>query len=115
MTNLISHLNKIVFKRSETDTPPPGTFEVVKFRKSLLKALGESRRRGTTIGIYSDVLGEGMFMTAVEDIYEDTNEIIIVLKRYDLSGSILQRNTLSLSEIRAVCAFDTQYKNPVLI
>ena len=109
----------MVFKQlasnSTTSVSIPSNLEFIKFKKSLLQALVESRKKGTAIGIYSPALGEGMFVTGVEDIYDDDSERIIVFKPYDLSGAILQRNTLSLSEIKAVCAFDMPYRNPVLM
>ena len=113
MSNFIADLSRIVFKKNETVTSS-SNLEFVKFRKSLLNALTKSRKNGTVIGIYSPALGEGMFVTGVEDIYNDNNEQIIVLRQYDLSGAILQRNILSLGEIRAICAFDMPYRNPVL-
>lgn len=113
MTNFIAELNRIVFKRSQP-VSPRSNFEFIKFRKSLFSALSESRKNGNVVGIYAAALGEGMFVTGVEDIYNDHNEQIIVLKRYDLSGAILQRSTLSLTEIKAICVFDMPYKNPLL-
>ena len=113
MTNFITELNRLVFKRTEPVSPPTN-LEFIKFRKSLLYALTQSRKNGTVVGIYSPALGEGMFVTGVDDIYNDNNERIVVLKRYDLSGAILQRTTISLGEIRAICVFDMPYRNPVL-
>ena len=83
-------------------------------RKSIRDGLLKSKDGGTVVGIYSRALGEGMFITSVADIYPDNDEEIVVLKRYDLSGIILPRTDLSLSEIKAVCEFDMIYKNPVL-
>jgi hypothetical protein len=83
-------------------------------RTSIRDGLMRSKHSGTVIGVYSRALGEGMFITSVDDIYPDNDEEIIVLKRYDLSGLILQRTDLSLSEIKAVCVFDMIYRNPVL-
>lgn len=113
MASLLSKFNRVAFKQSTESVP--GSFEIIKFKKSLLNALVESRKNGSAIGIYSSALGEGMFVTGVEDIYDDNRDYIVVLKPYDLSGTILQRNTLSLSEIKAACAFDMPYRNPVLI
>jgi hypothetical protein len=86
----------------------------LKSRTSIRDGLMRSKHSGTVIGIYSRALGEGMFITSVADIYPDNEEEIVVLKRYDLSGLILPRTDLSLSEIKAVCNFDMVYKNPVL-
>jgi hypothetical protein len=83
-------------------------------RNSIREGLVKSKMSGTVVGVYSRALGEGMFITSVADIYPDNEEEIIVLKRYDLSGLILPRTDLSLSEIKAVCEFQMIYKNPVL-
>jgi hypothetical protein len=106
MTNILNRL----FKREEA--PPKSDFEFIKFRKSLLNSLVEAHKKGTLIGIYSNVLGDGMFVTGVEDIYEYEGDHIVHLKRYDVLGSILIRNTIALSEIKAVCVFDMPYRNP---
>lgn len=86
----------------------------VKSRKQMLNALMESRKNGTAIGVYSDVLGEGMFVTGVDDVYNDSNEQVVVLSQYELSGLILQRSTLSVGEIKGVCVFDMPYTSPLL-
>ena len=112
MINFISELRRIVLRRTP-DGFPSEKMEFIKFRKSLSKALSRSRKDGTVVGIYSDVLGEGMFVTAVDDIYSYDKEEIITLKPYDLSGVILKRTTIALSEIRAICVFDIPYKNPI--
>jgi hypothetical protein len=88
----------------------------LKSRKSIRNGLLKSKDSGTVVGIYSHALGQGMFITSVADMYpdNDNDEEIVVLKRYDLSGLILPRTDLSLSEIKAVCEFDMIYKNPIL-
>lgn len=86
----------------------------LKSRRMIRNGLLKSKHSGTVVGIYSRALGEGMFITSVDDMYPDHDEEIVVLKRYDLSGLILPRTDLSLSEIKAVCEFDMIYKNPVL-
>src|SRR5436190_13161279 len=86
--------------------------EILKSRKPILKALNYSWESGSLIGIYSSALGDGMFVTSVEDIYALGKEEIIVLKPYDVAGCILQRGILSINEIRALCPFKSLYKNP---
>src|SRR5687767_6658026 len=107
MTNILSR----IFKKNETLSFETD-FDPLTFRKSLLKMLVKSHKKETIIGIYSDVLGDGMFVTGVEQIHENNGDHIIQLKRYDVIGTFLIRNTISLSEIKAVCLFDMRYKNP---
>ena len=108
---MVTLLNKI-FKREEAS--PKSDFEFIKFRKSLLYNLAEAHKKGTIIGIYSNVLGDGMFVTGIEDIYEYEGDYVVHLKRYDVIGSILIRSTIALSEIKAVCVFDMPYRNPAI-
>jgi hypothetical protein len=112
MTNLISELTK-VFKKNTPVISVTG-FELVKSRKLLLEVLIDCRKTERYVGIYSDVLGEGMFVTGVHDIYDYEEEPIIMLKRYDLSGALLIRETLSLNEIKAACLFDNTFRHPVI-
>lgn len=113
MMNFVSNIGKQVFYR-EDKKPTDEILQFLRSRKAILKELVRSRENRTVIGVYAAALGEGMFITSVDDIYVDDTEEIIVLKRYDLSGLILPRTELSLSEIQAICPFDLVYKNPVI-
>ena len=94
----------------------PGKFElrVIRTRKEILQELYASKERGKTVGIYSSSLGDGMFVTGIEDVYEWETDTIIVLKPYDLGGFILQRNYLSLSEVKGICPFNCTYQHPLV-
>jgi hypothetical protein len=54
-----------------------------------------------------------MYLTAVEDIFSSavTEEKIVVLKKLDLHGKLLEQNQLSLAEIQHVRFFHTLYKD----
>jgi hypothetical protein len=86
----------------------------VKTNPEISELLIESQTTGTLIGVYSPMLGEGMFLTRVESIcMENTqNKKIVVLNRYDMSGHILATTRVALSDIRTVCPFNQIYKNP---
>jgi hypothetical protein len=88
--------------------------DFVKTRKGIWKELNLSKDSGSLLGVYSPALGEGMFLTKVDDI--DSNEVneIVVFSQYDMSGRILLRNTISLDEIQMVCPFNKTYRNPIL-
>jgi hypothetical protein len=82
--------------------------------QEILKVLIESKSQGKSIAIASDRLGEGFVITAVEDILLVDGETIIRFKPYDITGFMLPTNKLSLSQISAVCAFRSEFENPVL-
>ena len=91
-------------------------FDFIREPKDILKALLDSKDNGTAIGIKSTVLGNGMFVTAVEDIligdgHENTK---VILKGYDFTGHVLEKNTMHLSEIDGVCLFSSKFGNPIL-
>lgn len=105
MTNLLSSLflkNELADHRS---------FEVVR-QKNLLSALITARKKGNVIGIYSKSLGDGMFVTGIEAIFDQEEDPLIQLKTHDIMGSVLIRDMIALSEIKAICAFDMRYKEP---
>lgn len=91
-------------------------FDFIEDRKEIFKALLDSKERGTAIGIKSAVLGQGVFVTAIKDIllgdgHENTN---IVLKGYDFTGHVLERNMVRLTDIEAICRFSSKFGNPIL-
>ena len=114
MLNYVTNLSKRVLHLDEQKPVIENNLRFIKSRTDILKALLNSRETGNAIGVYSTGLGGGMFITAVDEVYDDDNEQIIVLKRYDLSGLVLQRTNLFLSEIKAICPFEISYRNPVL-
>jgi hypothetical protein len=90
----------------------PG-IDFLKDPKDILVSLIHSRDHGNAVGIISPKLGEGVFITAVEDVrVSDTCEI--VLKMHDMTGFFLRTNMLKLSEITGVYPFQSEFKNPVL-
>jgi hypothetical protein len=88
----------------------------VKLPQDILKELTLSKESGSLIGVYSSLLGEGMFLTKVESLHFESmhDDLIVVLNRYDMSGHILTTTSIALSEIRIVCPFRQLYENPVL-
>ncbi len=91
-------------------------FDFIREPTEVLKALLESKDRGTAIGIKSDVLGKGMFVTGVDDILiGDGNEnTTIILKGYDFTGHVLEVNYIRLTDILGVCQFSSKFGNPIL-
>jgi hypothetical protein len=89
-------------------------FRIIRTRKEILQELKASKEQGKIVGIYSSTLGDGMFVTGIEDVYEWEKDTIIVFKPHDLGGFILQRNYLSLSEVKGIYAFNCTYKHPLV-
>lgn len=89
-------------------------FSFVKDRTGILKALIKSQETGKLIGVYSRVLGDGMFLVGVDTIETDGPTKVIAFETYDLCGQILNRTRVTLEEIKMVCPFETAYVNPLL-
>ena len=115
MKNLVEKIKVAVFSRDEgeKEVREQFDFEFIKVRKSVLVELNASRETGSLIGIVCPGIGDGMFITAIEDIYGEGKEQIVVLKPYEMSGHIFSRRHISLSEIRSVCPFKAFYQEPV--
>lgn len=91
-------------------------FDFITDPKDVFKALLDSKDRGTAIGIKAGSLGKGMFVTGIDDIllgdgHENTK---VILKGYDFTGHILERNMIGLMDIEGVCKFNSKFGNPIL-
>jgi hypothetical protein len=80
----------------------------------ILRALNESKNNGTVVGISAPILGNGVFLTSVESLAETDSDHVITLKGYDVTGYILERNRLRLTDIRGICPFQSKFNNPYL-
>ena len=80
----------------------------------MLEILVDSQVNTTVVGISAPVLGNGVFLTSVEHIHPAGPDYIIALKGYDVTGYILERNKIRLSDVRAVCPFKSKFNNPFL-
>jgi hypothetical protein len=83
-------------------------------QEEILKVLYESKNQGSVVGISASILGNGIFLTGVDNIIEANDNFIIVLKGYDVTGYILERNKIRLTDIRSVCPFKSKFTNPYL-
>ena len=94
------------------DTP----FDFIQDPKEVFRALLDSKERGTAIGIKSELLGRGMFVTGVEDILigDGRENTRVILKGYDFTGHVLPTNIVSLTEIEGICKFKSKFGNPIL-
>jgi hypothetical protein len=87
--------------------------QLIKSKKGILRELLFSKQNGSVIGVYSSDLGEGMFLTTVDDIFRVENDEIIVFRAIDIHGSRLHRTHFSLNEIDTVCPFNAKYADPI--
>jgi hypothetical protein len=81
--------------------------------KHILEELIASRKNGNIIGIWAPSLGTGLFLCAVENIFDDDEEHdkVIILKENDHNGVPLQAHVLFLQEIEKVFPLKTQYSD----
>jgi hypothetical protein len=119
MLKLIEKVGELLLGPEESNDPSTAKLELreleVKFlrnEKQMLHHIRLCKRSGGLIGVYADVLGQGMFLTTVEDIEEDDDGTAIVLKPFDMSGRLLKRSTLALKDINAICPFNQMYVEP---
>jgi hypothetical protein len=83
--------------------------------KNILVELVASREQGNVIGIWAAPLGRGLFMCAVETIFDDDveHDKVIILKEKDLNGVPLSAHVLFLQEIEKVYPLKTIYSDPL--
>lgn len=112
--SIVESLKKTFTLNSVSETFENAPIVFAKSRKAVLKALSESKEHNLLIGVYSKLLGEGMFLVGVYDIETDGPMEIIVFETYEQSGTILNRTRLSLDEIKMVCPLNRRYVNPIL-
>jgi hypothetical protein len=83
---------KTMKQEAQTDIGTPSTGnsfikrakkEISKFRKATLRTLNRCKQTGAFIAISSLALGDGQYVSVVEDIYTSGSDEIVVLKWYD--------------------------------
>lgn len=110
----MSFMKELFVKTACDFSSPEETFGFTRSGKGIIRELLSSKASGNVVGIYSPVFGKGMFLTGVEDLYQEDKVTVAVLHRYDLSGQILSRNCIAVDEIEMVYSFGQRYKNPLL-
>lgn len=90
------------------------SLEFVSDKSEMLRILAASKENNTTVGINSHLLGSGTHITSVVDILPYDDDILVILKSYDITGHILDRNKLFLTEIRSVFPFSSRFENPFI-
>jgi hypothetical protein len=88
---------------------------LAKGTQDILKILFDSKEHGNTVAVKSQSFGDGLVVTAVEDIIlAEDGETIILFKPFDATGSVLPTNKVRLADIDAACPLISEFKNPVL-
>ena len=87
--------------------------ELVTDPGEMLHILTDSKINGTAVGINAPVLGNEIYVTAVEEIIIN-DDITIILKNFDMTGYMLETNKLKLGDIHSVCPFKSPFENPYM-
>jgi hypothetical protein len=111
--SIVEKLKDVFSNTPKSESISPG-MEFIKSRTAILQELLLSKESGKLIGVYSPAFGEGMFLAKVDQIETDGLHKVIIFHKYDMSGIILLRTRIELSEIKMVCPFNVSFSNPVL-
>jgi hypothetical protein len=114
MKNFAERIKSLVTRGKSTAPETKLPIDFVKTKKGILKELVLSKVSGNAVGVYAKPMGQGMFITVVENIDTNTRNGIIEFSKYDMSGSILSRNELTIDEIEMVCPLNQKYRRPIL-
>lgn len=88
--------------------------DIITRQEEIYKALVDSEENQSIVGIASEDLGQGMFMTSVREIIDEGPDALVVLNSYDTSGCFLEKNKVQLSTITGVIPFKAVFTNPFL-
>ena len=79
----------------------------------ILQELKGSLENGNVVGIWASPLGVGLFMCAVDNVFDDDveHDKVIILKEKDLNGVPLEAHVLFLQEIEKVFPLKAIYNN----
>jgi hypothetical protein len=83
--------------------------EFSRLRKMTLRKLSQCKQSGSCIAVSSSALGEGKFISFVEDIYQNGPEEIVVLKWYD-KNNLVSLTHVFVEEILSVTLVDKRAK-----
>jgi hypothetical protein len=112
MLNIMSKIQESLLGKD--DAKHKLSFTFIEDKQAILKALLNSLKNGTVIGVYCRALGEGLFLTGVDDIEQNGTQQVVVFETYDVSGKALQKTRIAADEIKMVCPFQIEYINPLL-
>jgi hypothetical protein len=79
-------------------------------RKMTLRKLNQYKQTGKCIAVSAEALGEGKFISFVEDIYQAGLDEIVVLKWFD-KNNLASKTHLFIEEILSVDQVDKRYRS----
>ena len=100
------------FSGNQMGAADGGNFSYIINTSDIIKELRHSKEHGNVIGICAISLGPNMVMTAVEDIIDIKNDLLVILKETDLLGMKVPEEQIMLSEIVRVHPFRTLFDDP---
>jgi hypothetical protein len=80
----------------------------------IFQALAISKNEERMIALIVPSISEGLFITAVDDIVEQADGKIIIVKQYNSNGIMIKRNKICLHEIMGACLLTSKWVNPIL-
>jgi hypothetical protein len=86
-------------------------FSFSRDREDILRILTDSKNDGTVLMLAIPGISPGIFITAVDDLHQDGDQVHIYLKKHDVSGFIFERNRFTLPEIISVCPTNSKWEN----
>ena len=91
-----------------------GEYNFTREPGEILKAILDSKEKGTMIALAVPSIGAGVFITAADDVSLNDGETFVHLKSYDVTGRIIEKTRISLKEIVGACTLHSQWQNPYL-
>jgi len=91
-----------------------GDYNFTRDDGEILKALLDSKEKGTMIALAVPFIGAGVFITAVDDLFLNDGETYIQIKNFDVTGRIIEKTRIPLREIIGACPLNSQWANPYL-
>lgn len=79
----------------------------------IVHALIISNQSGNVIAFNIPACGS-VFISAVDNIATEGNDLVVTLKSTDITGTFLDKNKFNVSEIKSVCPLLSKWQNPHL-
>jgi hypothetical protein len=112
---MLQYFKKLMFWNGNNTSAGQEEVAELKFerkRSIVLRELRKSKAEESWIGVHAEVLGVGIVISCVEDLYSRGGQTIVVLKPYDILGHPIENRHVSLNEIESVCSFNGRYQHP---
>lgn len=87
--------------------------QFIRNQKAMLTQIKLCKKSHGLIGVYSPLLGKGMFLTTVDDIRFIDDEVLVIFKPYEVIGDMPEKTSIPFSAITCICPFNQLYSEPV--